>query len=273
MHQFSNLHGWSLCSQPRCIFKAIIFCNELNLLEIKWHELMPYVSQFIILKSKTTFTGIPKPLFFTENRSHFEFAEGKIVHGVFPDRIAKPGSHENPFNLESQHCGSMNVLICQADISNGDFLIIYCNGVNESPQKMHLEPRHYMYSFEFLVDFSSRRPKVYIYNPWTKYGHYRHLILYFLMQDGIVVFVSDIFKNLYLKYSHADRRIQNIICTGDDLFDMLPKEYNFQELIKKLGPIQKSTFAFQLPAYLVDNANRFRFLLRGNCLRISNTMR
>jgi beta-1,4-mannosyl-glycoprotein beta-1,4-N-acetylglucosaminyltransferase len=78
-------------------------------------------------------------------------------------------------------------------------------------------------------------------------------------------------------YSHADRvrrneflnysRIQKIICSGDDLFDMLPEEHTFQELIKKMGPIPHSASAVHLPSYLIENADKFRFLLPGNCLR------
>ncbi|KAJ4980241.1 hypothetical protein NE237_031078 [Protea cynaroides] len=299
MHQLCNLHGWSLRSQPRRIFDAIIFSNELDLLEIRWHELMPYVSKFVILESKTTFTGIPKPLFFTENRPRFGFAEGKIVHGVFPGKIAKPGSHENPFNLESQQRGSMNVLIRQAGISNGDILIMsdtdeipsmntmkllqWCDGI---PPKMHLELRHYMYSFEFPVDFSSWRATINIYDPWTNYGHFRRSNLILSDAGWHCSFCFRHIEEFMFKmtaYSHADRvrrrqflnpkRIQKIICIGDDLFDMLPEEYSFQELIKKLGSIQKSTSAVQLPAYLIDNADRFRFLLPGGCLRILNTTR
>lgn len=78
-------------------------------------------------------------------------------------------------------------------------------------------------------------------------------------------------------YSHADRvrrpdfldfdRIQKIICQGNDLFDMLPEEYTFHELIKKMGSIPKSNSAVHLPGYLLNNADKFRFLLPGGCLR------
>ncbi|KAM7511528.1 hypothetical protein LguiB_010403 [Lonicera macranthoides] len=74
-------------------------------------------------------------------------------------------------------------------------------------------------------------------------------------------------------YSHADRvksndfldhsRIQKLICRGDDLFDMLPEEYSIQELIKKMGSIPSSTSAVHLPAHLIDNAYKFKFLLPG----------
>lgn len=78
-------------------------------------------------------------------------------------------------------------------------------------------------------------------------------------------------------YSHAERvkrkdfldhaRIQELICRGDDLFNMLPEEYSFRELIKKMGSIPRSASAVHLPAYLIENADKFGFLLPGGCLR------
>lgn len=78
-------------------------------------------------------------------------------------------------------------------------------------------------------------------------------------------------------YSHADRvrrknfldheRIQRIVCEGGDLFEMLPEEYSFKELIRKMGPIPRSASAVHLPPYLIENADRFGFLLPGGCLR------
>ena len=61
-----------------------------------------------------------------------------------------------------------------------------------------------------------------------------------------------------IAYSHADRvtrkdflnypRIQKRICNGDDLFDMLPEEYTFKELIKKMGSIPLSVSAVHKPS-------------------------
>lgn len=82
-------------------------------------------------------------------------------------------------------------------------------------------------------------------------------------------------------YSHADRvwkksfldekRIQRIICEGGNLFDMLPEEYSFKKLISKMGPIPKSQSAINLPPYLIENAERFRYLLPGGCVRSPET--
>jgi beta-1,4-mannosyl-glycoprotein beta-1,4-N-acetylglucosaminyltransferase len=64
-------------------------------------------------------------------------------------------------------------------------------------------------------------------------------------------------------------RIQRVICKGADLFDMLPEEYTFKEIIGKMGPIPHSYSAVHLPSYLLENADKYKFLLPGNCLRES----
>ncbi|KAH7572430.1 hypothetical protein JRO89_XS04G0255600 [Xanthoceras sorbifolium] len=285
MEHLCKLHGWSIRLQPRRVFDSIIFSNELDILEIRWRELSPYVTKFVILESNTTFTGIPKPLFFSSNRARFAFTEGKIVHGVFPGRIASPGSHENPFVLEAEQRRAMNGLLFYAGISDEDLLIMsdtdeipsphtvkllqWCDGV---PPILHLELRQYMYSFEFPVDYSSWRATIHIYNPGTLYRHSRQTDLIFSDAGWHCSFCYRHLQEFVFKltaYSHADRvrrreflnyyRIQKLICRGDDLFDMLPEEYTFRELIKKMGPIPHSGSAVHLPAYLIENADKFRF--------------
>ncbi|KAJ4981525.1 hypothetical protein NE237_032362 [Protea cynaroides] len=222
MHQLCNLQDWSLHSQPRHIFDTIIFSNELEFLEIRWHELMPYVSKF-----------------------------GKIVYGVIPGRIAKPSSHENPFNLNSEQYGSMNALIHTNGIPsmNTMKLLQWCEGILS---KMHLQFRRCMFSFEFPVDFNGWRATVNIYNPRTNYGHYRWSILILYDAGWHCSFCFRHIQEFILKMT-AYKRIQKMICTRDDLFDMLLEEYSFQELIKKL-----------------DNVDKFRCLLPGGCLQRSN---
>ncbi|KAJ0551091.1 putative glycosyl transferase, family 17 [Helianthus annuus] len=48
---------------------------------------------------------------------------------------------------------------------------------------------------------------------------------------------------------------------------MLPEEYTFRELIGKMGPIPHSYSAVHLPSYLLKNADKYRYLLPGNCIR------
>lgn len=295
MDHLCRLHGWSLRSEPRRVFDAIIFSNELDMLEVRWRELHPYVSKFVILESNTTFTGIPKPLFFASNRARFAFAEDKIAHGVFSGRAADRGSHKDPFVLESEQRGAMNGLLHRTGISNGDLLIIsdtdeipsphtikLLQWCDEVPPVLHLELRHYMYSFEFPVDYSSWRATAHIYGPWTQYRHSRQTNIILSDAGWHCSFCFRYIREFVFKmtaYSHADRvkrsdflkhsRIQKLICQGDDLFDMLPEEYSFSELIKKMGSIPRSASAVNLPAYLIENAVKYRFLLPGGCIRPS----
>lgn len=99
MDHLCSLHGWSVRSEPRRVFDAIIFSNELDLVEIRWNELKPYVTKFVIIESNSTFTGIPKPLYFASNHDRFAFAESQLAYGFFPGRVRQPGSHEDPFDL------------------------------------------------------------------------------------------------------------------------------------------------------------------------------
>ena len=295
MDHLCRLHGWSLRSEPRRVFDAIIFSNELDMLEVRWRELHPYVSKFVILESNTTFTGIPKPLFFASNRARFAFAEDKIAHGVFSGRAADRGSHKDPFVLESEQRGAMNGLLHRTGISNGDLLIMsdtdevpsphtikLLQWCDEVPPVLHLELRHYMYSFEFPVDYSSWRATAHIYGPWTQYRHSRQTNIILSDAGWHCSFCFRYIREFVFKmtaYSHADRvkrsdflkhsRIQKLICQGDDLFDMLPEEYSFSELIKKMGSIPRSASAVNLPAYLIENAVKYRFLLPGGCIRPS----
>jgi hypothetical protein len=53
------------------IVLASPFFNELDLLEIKCRELAGVVDLFVIVEATTTYTNIPKPLHFAENRARF----------------------------------------------------------------------------------------------------------------------------------------------------------------------------------------------------------
>ncbi|CAK7345432.1 unnamed protein product [Dovyalis caffra] len=293
MEHLCLLHGWSLRSEPRRVFDAIIFSNELDILEIRWRELHPYITKFVILESNTTFTGIPKPLFFDSNRSRFAFAKEKIVHGIFSGRKAARGKHEDPFVLESEQRKAMSGLLRRSGISTGDLIIMsdadeipsphtvkLLQWCEEIPHTVHLELKHYLYSFEFPVDYSSWRASIHIFGPQTGYRHSRQTDLILSDSGWHCSFCFRRLQEFVFKmtaYSHADRvrrkdflnysRIQKLICRGEDLFDMLPEEYTFRELITKMGPIHPSASAIHLPSYLIENADRFRFLLPGGCLR------
>ena len=67
------------------IYDAFLFFNELDLLEIRLNLLNDLVDYFVISESNLTFSGRPKPLYYSENKNRFKQFEKKIIHQVFTD--------------------------------------------------------------------------------------------------------------------------------------------------------------------------------------------
>ncbi|KAJ3671749.1 hypothetical protein LUZ60_007828 [Juncus effusus] len=290
-----SLHGWKPRQSPRKVFDAVLFSNELDILQIRWKELSPYVDEFVILESNSTFTGQVKPLFFAENRKNFSFVDDRLTYGTVGGRFVKK---ENPFVEESYQRVALDQLIRIAGIQNDDVLIMsdvdeipsghtidllrWCDGI---PDILHLQLKNYLYSFEFLLDDKSWRASVHKYRTGsTRYAHFRQSDILLADSGWHCSFCFRHISDFVFKmkaYSHVDRvrfgyflnpvRIQEVICKGADLFDMFPEEYTFQDIIAKLGNIPKSKSAVYLPSYLLENAQKFRYLLpgSGNCRRDS----
>jgi beta-1,4-mannosyl-glycoprotein beta-1,4-N-acetylglucosaminyltransferase len=67
------------------IFDCFPFFNELDLLEIRLHELADVVDHFVIVEARQTYAGTPKPLYFAENSARFAAFADRIVHVVASD--------------------------------------------------------------------------------------------------------------------------------------------------------------------------------------------
>lgn len=67
------------------VIDAFTFFNELDMLELRLDILGDYVDKFILVESRQTFTGIPKPLYYEENKERFAKWNNKIIHIVAPD--------------------------------------------------------------------------------------------------------------------------------------------------------------------------------------------
>jgi beta-1,4-mannosyl-glycoprotein beta-1,4-N-acetylglucosaminyltransferase len=66
------------------IVDCFTFFNELEILEIRLHELDPWVNRFVLVESPETYSGNDKPLLFEENKHLFEPFLSKITHLVSP---------------------------------------------------------------------------------------------------------------------------------------------------------------------------------------------
>ncbi|XP_076960229.1 uncharacterized protein LOC143636548 [Bidens hawaiensis] len=292
MQNLCKLHGWKTREFPRRVFDAVLFSNEVDLLTIRWHELYPYVTEFVLLESNSTFTGVPKPLVFSSNRDRFKFVDSRLTYGMIPGRFKKG---ENPFVEEAYQRLALDYLIKKAGIENDDLLIM--SDVDEIPSRhtinllrwcddippaLHLRLKNYLYSFEFLSDNNSWRASVHRYQSGkTRYAHFHHSDVILADAGWHCSFCFRHVNEFIFKmkaYSHSDRvrfkrflnpsRVQNVICKGSNLFDMMPEEYSFKDIIGKMGPIPHSYSAVHLPQHLIENADDYRFLLPGNCMKV-----
>jgi len=64
------------------VIDAVLFYNELDLLEIRLNILDPVVDKFVIVEATKTFVGKPKPLYFKDKQERFAKWKDKIVHYV-----------------------------------------------------------------------------------------------------------------------------------------------------------------------------------------------
>lgn len=67
------------------IYDCFPFFNELDLLEVRLNYLDSVVDYFVLCESITTHSGLPKKLFYSENKSLFKEFEHKIIHVVVED--------------------------------------------------------------------------------------------------------------------------------------------------------------------------------------------
>ncbi|KAF3573707.1 hypothetical protein F2Q69_00060779 [Brassica cretica] len=293
METLCRLHGWGVRDYPRRVYDAVLFSNELDILAVRWRELYPYITQFVLLESNSTFTGLPKPLVFAAHRGEFEFVEPRLTYGSLGGRFVKG---QNPFYEEAYQRVALDQLLRIAGITDDDLLLMsdvdeipsrhtinLLRWCDEVPKILHLRLKNYLYSFEFLVDNKSWRASVHRYETGkTRYAHYRqsdeiladagwHCSFCFRRISEFIFKMKAYSHNDRVRFSHFlnPKRVQRVICKGADLFDMLPEEYTFKDIIGKMGPIPHSFSAVHLPSYLLENADKYRFLLPGNCVRES----
>ncbi|KAF8086370.1 hypothetical protein N665_0628s0020 [Sinapis alba] len=293
METLCKLHGWGVREYPRRVYDAVLFSNELDILAVRWRELYPYITQFVLLESNSTFTGLPKPLVFASHRDEFKFIESRLTYGTLGGRFVKG---MNPFYEEAYQRVALDQLLRIAGITDDDLLLMsdvdeipsrhtinLLRWCDEIPKILHLRLKNYLYSFEFLVDNKSWRASVHRYETGkTRYAHYRqsdeiladagwHCSFCFRRISEFIFKMKAYSHNDRVRFSHFlnPKRVQRVICKGADLFDMLPEEYTFKDIIGKMGPIPHSFSAVHLPSYLLENADKYRFLLPGNCIRES----
>lgn len=69
---------------PR-IFDTFLFRDELDMLECRLHELEDHDITHVLVEATVTHSGIPKPLWYADNRDRFSAWDDRIIHVVVDD--------------------------------------------------------------------------------------------------------------------------------------------------------------------------------------------
>lgn len=72
------------------IYDCFSFFNELDLLDLRLHELNAVVDKFVLVEATVTHSGLPKPLYYEENKNLFAEFHDKIIHIVVDDMPMEP---------------------------------------------------------------------------------------------------------------------------------------------------------------------------------------
>lgn len=292
-----KLHTWNLRANSNVkVFDATLMSSELDLLELRFNELDSVVDKFFIVESNTTFTGLPKSTYFADNRQRFSRFEHKIVYKFLPGYPLSDG--QDAWDVEANTRNVMTVTLREhvKDYSSDTTTLVLMSDVDEIPsahtiallkacdfgRSIHLQLRNFMYSFEWYLGPSSWRASVHTFGPTVQYRHSKTSD-YALADSGW--HCSFCFRTIaeYVAkmkgYSHSDRiggnasllghdRIQDVICKGKDIFDMLPEAYDYVDMLSQMN-LHSQTSGVGLPLFLLENAQAYSFLLPGGCMRES----
>ncbi|HSX10882.1 MAG TPA: hypothetical protein VLF94_04110 [Chlamydiales bacterium] len=69
------------------VYDCFIFFNELEVLEIRFHELYDKVDHFVLVESAETFRGNPKPYYFLDHKERFAKFLDKVIHVCVEERL------------------------------------------------------------------------------------------------------------------------------------------------------------------------------------------
>lgn len=116
------------------IYDCFLFFNELEILDLRLHELDPVVDKFVLVESPYTHSGKSKPLYYEKNKELFAEYSDKIIHIVAPD-IYIPGEPIDRNRIVARHREATRLGLQNA---NPDDIILFSD-VDEIPKAAGLK--------------------------------------------------------------------------------------------------------------------------------------
>lgn len=132
------------------VIDCFTFFNELDLLELRLHELAPVVDRFVLIESPVTHAGNSKPLYFAENRQRFQEFLPRIRHVVpelsSSDAVSREREQRAALQSALTDCrGDDWVLFSDADeIVSAAALQAFCSRNRTAPANFR---QHFSYYF------------------------------------------------------------------------------------------------------------------------------
>jgi len=171
------------------VYDAFLYSIELDLLEIRLHELWDVVDTFVIIEATRSFSGdlrhdmTPLSSHFASPQARLSWASAKIKYELVDDLSPSP---KDPFDNERLLRERMDSLLSSAGVRPND--IVLMSDLDEIPtphtiyllkqcsdwmSPLHLQMKNYRYSFEFPVnDDGYWRPKAVRWGgPESYYNH------------------------------------------------------------------------------------------------------
>lgn len=111
------------------ILDCFTFFNELDLLDLRLHELNPHVDKFVIAESDYTFQGKPKPFYYHENRHLFSAFDSKIIW--VPVRMSHSTHGWTPWERESGQRRAIGRMLMMLEQPKEDVVLL--SDVDEIP--------------------------------------------------------------------------------------------------------------------------------------------
>jgi len=247
------------------IYDCFIFFNELDLLEIRLHELAGVVDRFVLVEANVTHTHQPKPLYYTENRQRFQEFNDRIVPIVVLDMPATASAWEGEFF--QRNCIARGLDGCK------DTDTILFSDVDEIPRAAVVRPYDRLVVFQqtmsyYFLNFATGSP--WLGTRALPFGLLRQLAnvqaakeqpsRLAVQHGGWHFSYTGGIENIRQKiqaFSHQEfntpyftnaQHIARAIATGADLFD---------RPFQMFAPVALET----LPAYVIANRERFLPLL------------
>lgn len=258
------------------VWDAFTFFNELDLLELRFEILDPYVDRFILVESRQTFSGLVKPLYYEDNKERFAKWNDKIIHIIVPNIEVSDG------NLFQRHylCYETieKYLIENADGED----IVFCSDLDEiwNPTILGNIDDHahslYQNNYSYWLDYRSNEHwtgslMTKAKNIFVGFNKLNRTLKPYLLENGGWHFsniggVEQIIKKLeaydhsnevlpvlshYEGYGIADRMEKGL--------DFLGRQFNYQGV-----PFEFHIESDEnLPVYLIEHKEKWKHLMKS----------